>query len=168
MKLRGLIKKYFLYAGIVFAIALLVGILISIFKNDSFSGTINYEINKGQFFIKILVRNCVIVLVSYVLVIFIKKFTYSIIAFNGLALGIIIGKTLINSAGLLWLIIPHGIFEIPNILAIGYIIEKGENFIRNNTRSFWKVLAIHEGYTVFCAIIEAFVTPLFLGMVKSL
>ena len=36
---------------------------------------------------------------------------------------------------LLLLLLPHGIFEIPNILATGYILSRNEESIRKNIKA---------------------------------
>lgn len=113
-------------------------------------------------FVSIFSANATIILMIYVSCIFTKLYAYFTYSINGIVQGIIVGWILISDVGLFWLFLPHGIFEIPCILATSYIVYKEESYIRANFMKFLRMLALHELAVLGCAIIEAYITPLFM------
>lgn len=157
------ITQYMKLPAILFFSAMVVGTLVGLYLISPEVGekVANLSAIKTQKFFEIALNNCGIVLFVYLSVVFSKKYAYFIYCFNGITLGIIIGWIINSNLMLLLLILPHGIFEIPNILATGYIVNKGENYVRKNFKSFIKVFLYHQIITIFCAFVEAFITPYF-------
>lgn len=149
--------------AILFFSAMVVGIVAGLFLVSPSVGekVANLSAIKAEKFFEIVLNNCGIILLVYLSIIFSKKYAYFVYCFNGITLGIIIGWIINSNLMLLLLIVPHGIFEIPNILATGYIVNKGEHYVRTNFKSFIKVFLYHQIITVFCAFVEAFITPYF-------
>lgn len=147
----------------IFFSLLLLGFMIGYFIISPHVGksVTNLRIIDSYLFWSILRNNMVIIAVIYISIVFTNKLVYFSWAFNGLLLGIIIGWIFKTNIYLLLLIIPHGLFEIPNILATGYIAIKGEIFARTNFKKFIIVFFVHEIATVICALIEGFITPYF-------
>lgn len=160
--IKKIIKSMKLPAIIYFS-TMIVGILLGLFVISPEIGekVANLNAMKMENFIEISISNCTIILMIYLSVIFSKKYAYFVYGVNGIILGIFVSWILKSNINLLWLIIPHGIVEIPNMLATGYIVDKGEKFVRENFKTYIKIFIIHQLFTVFCAFIEAFITPYF-------
>lgn len=143
--------------------AMAIGIVVGLFFVSPSVGEKITDLNllKTEKFIEITLDNCGIIFLVYLSIIFSKKYAYFMYLFNGIVLGIVIGWIINSNLMLLLLILPHGIFEIPNILATGYIVDKGELYVRTNFKSYIKILLCHQVVTVFCAFVEAFITPCF-------
>lgn len=112
-------------------------------------------------FISIFTRNATVVIVLYISTVFTKLVAWFIFAINGIVHGVVLGWVLTYNTQLLWLMFPHGLFEIPCILLTGIVISKGERFARENTKKFILYLGVHLIGIGICAAIEAFVTPMF-------
>ena len=139
-----------------------IGMLLGAFVLESIPGElIDLQSQSITNFISIFLTNGFAILLIYISCIFTNKYAYFTYGLNGLLHGITFGIVLKNYPLLFLLVIPHGIFEIPCILASGYIVSKGEMFIRNNVKRFFKILLIHELCILFCAFLEAFITPYF-------
>lgn len=155
--------KYMKLPAILFFSAMVVGIIAGVFFISPSVGekVANLSAIKVEKFFEIALNNCSIILLVYLSVIFSRKYAYFVYCFNGITLGIIVGWIINSNLMLLLLIIPHGIFEIPNILATGYIVAKGENYVRTNFKTYIKIFLYHQISTIICALIEAFITPYF-------
>ena len=126
------------------------------------SGSVaNLSAARFSTFVGIATTNCAIIIIIYISVVFTKKIAYYMYILNGLSLGIFIGWILRFNKSLLFLIIPHGVFEIPLLLATGYIVFMGEEYIRKNFRKYILILCMHLLGMVICAFIEAYITTAF-------
>ena len=127
----------------------------------------------GSFFIEpaislfwnILSTNSLVILSIYVSLVFTPYYAYGAYLLNGLVLGVYIGWIVQTDLALLLLIIPHGVFEIPCILATGVMLHKGEIFIRSNFKIYCIYIVIHMVAVMLCAVIEAYITPVIYSLV---
>ncbi len=146
------------------AIGVVVGLLFE--KAVIYKAYNNFdEIYGMEKFIELFKNNSFLICVFYFSVIFTNRVAYCLYGVNGIALGYTVGFILKSNLGLLLLLLPHGIFEIPCILATGYIVCKGEKFIRMNFKKYILVFLLHILFVAFCATIEAFVTPCFIKLI---
>lgn len=148
----------------IYFFTMLIGILISLIFEKAYvdNGHHNFFDMFGvDNFLSIFKNNLLIILQFYISIIFTNKIAYWLYAVNGVALGYSIGIVLKSNIKLFLLILPHGIFEIPCILATGYIIYKGEKFIRTNFKKYALIFFLHTVMVAFCAAVESFITPLF-------
>ncbi|MBS4534511.1 stage II sporulation protein M [Clostridium sp. D2Q-14] len=146
---RGVITIFFLF--------FVIGILVAILINPE-SGDIT-NLDKYKSLRKILNNNVILILIIYVISILSPIPPIIIIAQNGLVLGASITWIIKFNPILLILLLPHGIFEVPSILATAFIINRGRNLFRDDPRVFVKILFIHLLVTILLAIIEAYITP---------
>lgn len=158
-----LLWKYLKLPTIIFGLALLFGVCLGIFLiSPTFGDAVaDLSLFKVQQFVKIAANNCGIIMLVYLSVVFSRKYAYYVYAINGFVLGTVLGWILKTNTNLMWLIVPHGIFEIPIILSTGYIVNKGEVFVRQHFKKYLWMFVIHEVCTLLCAGIEAFITPYF-------
>lgn len=147
--------------ALLFFVSALLGIIIGFFilKQSGFTN-MKFEIDKPKTFFSILCTNSSIVLSVYISVVFTKYYAYFVYILNGITLGVYLGWILQQNITLILLVLPHGIFEIPCLLATGIIVYLGETYVRNNFKNCCKILAVHLCFVVGCAIIETYVTPL--------
>lgn len=144
---------------------LFIGLILGLFFIHPQAGKDIIDIEQEAFplFSKVFLNNAIIVVAIYLSSIFTKYFSIFIYASNGIAHGITLGWIISSNIKLLILMLPHGIFEIPCLLATGLIVYKGESFIRNNPKKFFLYLTIHILAILFCALVEVFITPAIYG-----
>lgn len=147
--MRGIITVFFLF--------FMIGILLAILINPESGDIVNLDKHKS--FRKILNNNMMLILIIYITSLLSPIPPVIIIAQNGLVLGVSITWVIKFNPRLLILLLPHGIFEIPSILATAFIINKGRILFRNNPRVFIKLLLMHLFVTILLAIIESYITP---------
>ena len=156
-KIEYIKKPAILYGGF-----LVAGIMLGVFVlNPTFGETHDLSSQSVSNFKSIFFTNGGIVLLIYLSCIFTRIYAYLTYSVNGLIHGIYFGWIIKTNIALMFLVIPHGIFEIICILASGYIVSKGETYIRNNFKKFITLLFFHELAILLCAVIEAFITPCF-------
>ena len=145
-------------------ISLISGFLVGSFFIEpaiSFNGS---NSSKALFW-NILSTNSLVILSIYVSLVFTPYYAYGAYLLNGLVLGVYIGWIVQTDLALLLLIIPHGVFEIPCILAAGVMLHKGEIFIRSNFKIYCIYIVIHMVAVMLCAVIEAYITPVIYSLV---
>ncbi|NLY32112.1 MAG: hypothetical protein GX065_04870 [Firmicutes bacterium] len=152
--------KYLAKTAALFALFFIIGCLLSLFIKAS-PGESNLTASAFENLKAIALKNCLLIVTIYLSVIFTKLYGYGVCCVNGLILGLTCGWIVQTNIRLLLLLLPHGIFEIPNILATGYILSQNEESIRKNIKGYAAVLGAHLLFTLFCAVIEVFITPLF-------
>lgn len=156
------------YPSKIYFLAMALGIIVGlIFEKPLMETGYNnfneiYGIDK---FIELFKNNGFLICVFYISIIFTNRVAYCLYGVNGMVLGYTVGFILKSNIGLLLLLLPHGIFEIPCILATGYIVNKGEKFIRTNFKKYVLIFLLHILFVAFCAAIEAFVTPYFINII---
>ena len=150
-----------------FAVAFIAGLLVDYYllKTNIESNFVLKEIDGISTFVKVVKTNCIIIATIYISAAFTDKYAYFAYLINGIVLGMAIGWILRTNISLIMLIIPHGIFEILNILSTGYIAQKGRLMVKNKLKKYIICFFTQEVFTVFCAFIEAFITPLFLKII---
>lgn len=156
------ISQYFKIPSLIYSSLFILGALIGVFSMPRAGSNQIQSLNLVTInnFVHIVTKNALIILLIYISIIFTNKIAYFIYAQNGLLLGITCAWIIKISPKLLLLIIPHGIFEIPCILATGFILTKGELYIRENFRKCSCIFLIHISAVILIAAIEVFCTPL--------
>jgi len=109
-------------------------------------------------------RNAVIIATIYITVVFSVMIPRVILGVNGFTFGLFLAWILKFDPNLLWLIVPHGILEIPCLLACGYVMKLGESFIRNNFSRYVSLFGLHMIAVLFAALVETYVTP-YIGVI---
>ena len=158
--------KHFKVPVLIFSPSLLLGVILGVFAIQPSSATVDIATNQMSTFSSILLTNSTIIISIYISVIFTSYYAYFVYALNGIVLGLFTGWIFSTDAQLLWLLIPHGVFEIIYLLATGFILSKGEHFIRNNFKRYLLLLFIHLVAVFICTIIEAFITPTIYNLMR--
>ena len=154
------LPRYLVKTAALFSLFFLIGCLLSMLIKAT-PGEGNLTSSSFENLKTIALKNCLLIVTVYLSVIFTKVYGYGVCCINGLILGLTCGWIVQTNIRLLLLLLPHGIFEIPNILATGYILSRNEESIRKNIKGYAAVLGAHLLFTLFCAVIEVFITPLF-------
>jgi len=154
------IQKYLAKTASLYAVFFFIGLLLSIFLETPAGGD-SLTFTKLENLKTIAMKNSFLIVTIYLSVIFTKLYGYGVCCINGGILGLTCGWIVQTNIRLLLLLLPHGIFEIPNILATGYILSKNEQSIRKNIKSYAAILGAHVLFTLFCAVIEVYITPYF-------
>ncbi len=152
-----------------FSIALMCGIALGIWLiSPSITDGAGLEsINNSRGFLAVFSTNAIVIVTVYISIIFTKFYAYFVYILNGGILGLYTGWILTTDISLLILLIPHGLFEIPCLLATGYVLRKGETFVRKNGNKFWGCLCVHIIAVAICALIEVYATPVMYEMIAK-
>jgi uncharacterized membrane protein SpoIIM required for sporulation len=114
------------------------------------------DFNSTSFFITISLKNVTVIILLFFSMFFGKVFLGTFVGINGFLLGILLSK--FSSMKYLWLIIPHGVIEIPILLWITTILCQAIDDKRIEKETF-KLLGVSLLLILFAAFIESFVTP---------
>jgi len=114
-----------------------------------------YDISSLYIFFK----NISLILIVYAISLITNKYGIFIVSINGFIIGIFIAASVMNDIVSLWLLLPHGIIEIPSIIYLGYISENGMILVKEEPKKLLKILAIHILITALAAAIETYITP---------
>lgn len=179
------IGRWLIIASVIFTISIAAGTRISIDQSvleylfPAGTGSDPIFSNRGFMFIFILANNIIAVVFSFVLSPVLCLIPLISLVLNGLVIGFV-SALVIEQQSLGFLIaglLPHGIIEIPAlILALGASLNFGFLFtsaiLKRDRRSLiipglvenLKYLAIAVALLIPAAFIEAFITPIFLGL----
>jgi len=144
------IKNYFWFSLILFAVIGVIGFIFPIFFEEQIIGFIQDLIEKTQHMNSleltgfIIYNNIKSALFAVIFGIFFGVIPFVITVVNGYVLGFVSNKTVVAAGpGVLWRLVPHGIFEIPAILisvALGIrlgmflFVYKG----KNKKKEYWE------------------------------
>ena len=182
------LKNYILFSSLVFLFAILSGYLFAqnfpeetqeIIKELEKFFSISEETTSFQMFLFILENNVIKLFTVILLGIFAGLIPLLSLWGNGMILGIfaqIVSQKLSWSFFMLG-ILPHGIIEIPVLilsaaigirigkLAIWRIFGRHKNFRKEFTKAIKFYIVVLVPLLFIAALIEAFITPIFLGMI---
>ena len=156
-------SKYFRFSVRLYVSALFVGFILAmfIFRPTNVESSSTLSLFDTRRFIQIATTNCLLILSIYIFSIITKWYGYFIFISNGFTLGCYLAWILKSNISLMWLILPHGIFEIPIVLLTAFIVTAGDQYVQKNIKKYFLMLGIHLVATLICAAIEAYITPLF-------
>lgn len=138
-------KNYIFFSVTLFLLIALIGYIFPIFFIDIIMKTIEELVKKteglGVFALIsfIMYNNIQSSFVSIIFGIFLSITPLAVIVVNGYVLGFVANKTVgIGGIGVLWRLLPHGIFEIPAIMiAVSFGIKIGISLV-NDCVSFYR------------------------------
>ena len=114
------------------------------------------DFNSTSFFITISLKNMTVIILMFFSMFLGKIFLGTFVGINGFLLGILLSK--FSSIKYLWLIIPHGVIEIPILLWVATILFQSIDNKKMEKGTF-KLLGVSLLLILFAAFIESFVTP---------
>jgi len=116
-------KNYFFAVILIFAAAILIGFIFPVFFIDFIKKFIEDTANKTagmgywQLFIFIFGNNLQAAFIGMMFGIALGIFPLVLAVFNGYVIGFVMNKAVsLGGAGVLWRLLPHGIFEIPALI----------------------------------------------------
>ncbi len=159
------LKHY--HVWLVYGIALCVGVVVSFLMEAPQNNYVDNLILLANFknLRDIFLQNSFVIVLIYVISFFNSYLPFFIIIQNGCILGVTISWIFQNNISLLLLILPHGVFEIPCLLASAFIIVKGKKLFKNNPQRIVKALGQHVALVFLVALIEVYVTPIVYNLI---
>ena len=160
-------SKYFKFPVQLYVSALFIGLILANFISHPVNiASAGASIFNAGFFIRIAKTNCLLIMSIYIISVITRWYGYCVFIVNGFTLGCYLTWIFRSNVSLLWLLLPHGIFEIPIILSTAFIVTAGEEYIRKHVKTYFGMLGIHLIATLICAAIETYITPLFQVLVS--
>jgi stage II sporulation protein M len=178
-------RRYLIIAAILFFSSILLGFFTPI-EIDLASFTVLGDVaddlesfSSPGVFIYILFNNLIAIAIAFFLAPFFCLFPLFSLFINGFVIGVV-GALVVEQESILFLIagfLPHGILEIPALLiALAASLRFGFNTLRGLLRKSWrstinpgflenaKLLGIAAALLIPAALIETYITPIFLGL----